>query len=286
MNKLNARRHRFLQRFSLIELLIVIVIIGLLSALLIQQFGNFSEDAKTAVDKSNLSTLQRHLVTFNAANGHYPSSLHTGLNATGTASIKKVEDPSAWPTVETSEPFFIASMAQNIDSYTVAVPEDVLPAVRKSLAEGGVRNLLFGFDDYDGTPILDLDKTLPLRSISSTGWFDTNGGTFNYEGYPIQKWNDNYYYIPLFVSNRTQWGGIYDTKGNYVGASKVKLDEAPQAPLPEGSTKANYYALIFRVKATSDGAKTFSPAEFLGVYSPNDASLGAGKALSSDGKTF
>lgn len=67
--------------FSLIELMIVIVIIGALTAIILPSFDvSESEAKKTASDASSYGTLSQ-LTKFHALYGAYPTRLHTGFEA-------------------------------------------------------------------------------------------------------------------------------------------------------------------------------------------------------------
>ncbi|MFI3290640.1 MAG: prepilin-type N-terminal cleavage/methylation domain-containing protein, partial [Opitutales bacterium] len=67
--------------FSLIELMIVIVIIGALTAIILPQFDVSEAEAKdTGCDASNYGTLSQ-LTKFRSLNGAYPARMHTGYEA-------------------------------------------------------------------------------------------------------------------------------------------------------------------------------------------------------------
>lgn len=77
--------------FSLIELMIVIVIIGALTAIILPSFDVSESEAKnSASDASSYGTLSQ-LTKFNALYGAYPSKLHTGFEAeSNTAGSSKL----------------------------------------------------------------------------------------------------------------------------------------------------------------------------------------------------
>jgi general secretion pathway protein G len=67
--------------FTLVEILIVVVILGVLAAMVIPVFGQASTDAKNSTVASNLMKMRLQIELYkNHHNGHYPG--------TGTASFK------------------------------------------------------------------------------------------------------------------------------------------------------------------------------------------------------
>ena len=60
--------------FTLIELLLVMVILGVLAAIVVPKFTNRTEDAKKAAAKQDISALGTALDTFEVDNGRYPTT--------------------------------------------------------------------------------------------------------------------------------------------------------------------------------------------------------------------
>lgn len=65
------------QGFTIVELLIVIVVIGLLAALVIVQFSNVQARARDSERKSDIRAIQSKVAEFYALNGAYPAALDT-----------------------------------------------------------------------------------------------------------------------------------------------------------------------------------------------------------------
>ena len=68
------------QGFTIVELLIVIVVIGLLAALVIVQFSNVQARARDSERKSDIRAIQSKVAEYYALNGRYPSSLDDAVN--------------------------------------------------------------------------------------------------------------------------------------------------------------------------------------------------------------
>jgi general secretion pathway protein G len=69
------RRKRHVRKsFTLVELLIVIVIIGILAAVAMPQFGDASQDAKLAALDQNLATVRSAIELYHYQHGSYPGT--------------------------------------------------------------------------------------------------------------------------------------------------------------------------------------------------------------------
>ena len=77
--------------FTLLELLIVIVIIGILALLIIPNITSAPKKARDTKRKTDITTLRKGLEEYFVNNNVYPDSTGTGLSAltTGTAPIVK-----------------------------------------------------------------------------------------------------------------------------------------------------------------------------------------------------
>lgn len=61
--------------FTIVELLIVIVVIGILAALVIVQFSNIQQKARDTERKSDIRAIQSKVAEYYALNSRYPTSL-------------------------------------------------------------------------------------------------------------------------------------------------------------------------------------------------------------------
>ena len=61
--------------FTLIEILIVVVLLGILAAIVIPQFSDASTDAKLSAQASDLHTLRSQVQLYRAKTGGFPANL-------------------------------------------------------------------------------------------------------------------------------------------------------------------------------------------------------------------
>ena len=59
--------------FTLIEILIVVIILGILASIIIGLFGNTSKDANSGALKDNLRAIRSAIQVYNAQHGRYPA---------------------------------------------------------------------------------------------------------------------------------------------------------------------------------------------------------------------
>ena len=72
------RRPRLHAGFTLVELLIVVVILGVLAAIAIPQFSASTDDSKVAALDTSLNNLRTAIELYYQQHGHYPSSVTGG----------------------------------------------------------------------------------------------------------------------------------------------------------------------------------------------------------------
>ncbi len=79
MNTITPTNTNIIRRgFTLIEILIVVVILGILAAVVVPQFTNASEDANDAAVRSQLQTLRGQIELYRAQVGSDPDLLTAG----------------------------------------------------------------------------------------------------------------------------------------------------------------------------------------------------------------
>ncbi len=91
--------------FTLIEVLLVIVIIGMLATVLIVTVGGSSDGARIDTTKLSLQKIESKIELYNLHLGRYPSEADGGLKAlmTAPAADEKLKDKWRGPYVQESE---------------------------------------------------------------------------------------------------------------------------------------------------------------------------------------
>ncbi|MFK7894480.1 MAG: type II secretion system protein [Myxococcota bacterium] len=64
--------------FTLVELLIVVIILGILASVAVSQFSDSSDDAKQIALKTNLGILRDAIERYYVDHGHYPGAVRSG----------------------------------------------------------------------------------------------------------------------------------------------------------------------------------------------------------------
>lgn len=88
------RRQRRQSAFTLLEIMLVVAIIGVLLAMAISKMGPTLDVAKGMRTKADISSIRTSLLSYNGANGFYPSSeqgLAALVNRPGSEPV-----PSSW----------------------------------------------------------------------------------------------------------------------------------------------------------------------------------------------
>lgn len=86
--------------FTIVELLIVIVVIGILALLVITTYSGIQQKARNSKRQTDLNSLQTQIEAFYSQNGYYPSLKDLNSNTWRTTNMKSldanaIKDPSA-----------------------------------------------------------------------------------------------------------------------------------------------------------------------------------------------
>ncbi len=96
------KRMRANKAFTLVEILIVVVILGILAAIVVPQFTNAANDARGGNLSSQLRTLQNQIELYSAQNnGAYPDLSADWDDMTAGNFVKDAPSNPAWPTAAT-----------------------------------------------------------------------------------------------------------------------------------------------------------------------------------------
>lgn len=81
MNARYLQSHNQTSGFTLIEIMLVVIIIGILAAMVIGNFGGMSTEARTTRAQADIGQLRMQLGLFEQRYGHYPTEEEGGLMA-------------------------------------------------------------------------------------------------------------------------------------------------------------------------------------------------------------
>jgi general secretion pathway protein G len=112
--------------FTLVEILIVVIILGILAAIVVPQFATATNDARVGNLEAQISQLNNQIELYAAQKGGYPATMTdwtilTGASA-GTTSYYLKDPPRnpAWPTTSTATSISTVTTATDRGSATTA----------------------------------------------------------------------------------------------------------------------------------------------------------------------
>ena len=106
--------------FTIVELLIVIVVIGILAALVIIQFTNIQARARDTERKSDMRSIQSKLAEYYALNGRYPTALNDSALALPSDSCKGPGGTGDCSTPDYTYKAFLTATAVPADTYAAS----------------------------------------------------------------------------------------------------------------------------------------------------------------------
>jgi prepilin-type N-terminal cleavage/methylation domain-containing protein len=109
------------QGFTIVELLIVIVVIGILATLVIVTFTGIQQKARNTKRQTDINALDSHIEAFYAQNGYYPTLAHMN-DATWRGTNVKGLDAAALKDPKGAGSTLVAAPAAN--AYAYAVTDD------------------------------------------------------------------------------------------------------------------------------------------------------------------
>jgi general secretion pathway protein G len=107
--------------FTIVELLIVIVVIGILATLVIVTFTGIQQRARNTKRQTDINAIASHVEAYFADNGKYPTLANMNDSAFQSASLKGL-DPAALKDPKGAAATLVASPAA--DAYAYQVTDD------------------------------------------------------------------------------------------------------------------------------------------------------------------
>jgi prepilin-type N-terminal cleavage/methylation domain-containing protein len=108
--------------FTIVELLIVIIVIGILAVIVIVAYNGITKQAYYSRSKSELSSIATAIQLFSAANGRYPYDVSRGIPAEITPYLNGSSDnwPTApWPNSVYDYDYFIGSDSKEVSQISI-----------------------------------------------------------------------------------------------------------------------------------------------------------------------
>lgn len=106
--------------FTIVELLIVIVVIGILALLVITTYSGIQAKARNAKRQSDIAALQTQLEAFYSQNGYYPSRTDMNTGSFLTANMKSLDQEALVdPSNPTQSKTLVAAPAAKSYAYAV-----------------------------------------------------------------------------------------------------------------------------------------------------------------------
>lgn len=105
--------------FTIVELLIVIVVIGILAALVIVTYNGIQQKARDTERKTDVNAIASHLEAYNAQNGRYPTLANVNDGAFRSANMQGL-DSAALQDPKGAAQTLAAAPAANTYSYVPA----------------------------------------------------------------------------------------------------------------------------------------------------------------------
>lgn len=161
----SKRMHKGGRGFTIVELLIVIVVIGILAALVISTFAGAQERARYASYQTDIKAIQKAILAFHADNSYYPYSGTTASCGTNTNGNTTSWVPGVAPKYINSLPL-PASAPNDYYAYCWAINGADYKLIR--LVPGGVSVPQIEIDDATKKNMMD-----PVRGTRGWGYWSS-----------------------------------------------------------------------------------------------------------------
>lgn len=107
-NRITTAKAIALRAFTLVEILIVVIILGILAAIVVPQFATATNDARVGNLEAQISQLNNQIELYAAQKGGYPTTMNDWTILTGASAgvtsyyLKEAPRNPAWPTTATA----------------------------------------------------------------------------------------------------------------------------------------------------------------------------------------
>ncbi len=164
--------------FTLVELLIVVIILGILAAIVIPQFTNASEDARKGSLSSQLQTLRSQVELYKLQHRDlYPTA--NGLVSGAWDWTKLTGKTNSDGTTTGSPAIGPYLQSESINGFRTAPASGVASTVAYSSSEVAVGASLSSMDDNDGWVITPSGKIYAISKKGGYVYDDTNPAAAN-----------------------------------------------------------------------------------------------------------
>jgi general secretion pathway protein G len=154
---MHYKRHHTNQAFTLVEILIVVIILGILAAIVIPQFTNASQNARESSLQSTLQTLRSQVQLYKLQHGDSLPDLITNWNPL-TASTTYGNPAQTFGPYMQAIPVNTMNGNSNVVDSPVAVGGATAPTVSTACGfvydynSGNGSGLIYGTDNSSSTP--------------------------------------------------------------------------------------------------------------------------------------
>jgi len=248
--------------FTIVELLVVIVVIGILAAITIVSYTGISQKAVASALQSDLSNTSKQLKLFQITNSNYPDSISTSCSTSTTTILCTKASPNTtyqYIVNNTANPQVFNLTATNTinnTSYTVtSSTQPTLGSYQTSgiVTDGLVLNLDTGNTNsypapFNGTAWTDLSSNNNHGTLmNDAGYSSSSGGVLTFDGVndyviiadatslkPTNQISYSFWVKPTTFSGWNCVFGKYNSPRAQFGGGKLYIDDFPSANKPAG----------------------------------------------------
>lgn len=192
--------------FTIVELLIVIVVIGILAAIVIVAFNGIQDRAKVTSISSGLKQYSKSIAAYNTINDRYPTSLEE-------AGVKNANGISYQYTSASAQEYCLTATSGTMTYYISQVDNSVQSGVCSNY------NLLVWDEASSPTVAGASSDTAEFRSSPASMRLDANAVGRMLAGNPYSGTVGQTYTVSLWVKSASNWNGTNDNSKIRFGAA-------------------------------------------------------------------